>query len=660
MCGVSGVFHFNNSGKTDEAVIKKMTDTLVHRGPDDAGIYISPDKKAGLGNRRLKIIDLSPAGHMPMSSEIRNKKLEIRNKLPITNYQLPRAWITFNGEIYNFQELKADLIKKGYQFRSKTDTEVILVSYLEYGVECVKRLNGMFAFAIWDEEKQLLFAARDHLGIKPFYYAIQNGTFYFGSEIKAILAHPDFKKELNEGNISHYLTFSCLPSPYTLFQDVKKLAPAHYLVIKNGEMEEKEYWSPVQSKNRNQKSENRSEQFYIEEIRRLLRDSIKSQMVSDVPFGCFLSGGIDSSTNAALMTEAMGHPVETFSVGSKNFQKYNEFEYSRKMAKVLGTTPHEILIDDNHLEEFLLEYPYYTDDPNGDQVCVPLFWLSKFTRENGVIVIQIGEGSDEIFTGYSTYILALKLYEKWWRRLQKLPQGLRTSPFELAKLFRHPRFDFHKEYLRRLKDNQEPFWGNAIAFGDYEKEKLLTDEYKNKFKEWSGYPVVQNIYREIDHLDNTADFLRRLTYLEIKHRLPELLLARADKMTMAHSLEGRVPFLDYRLVELTFQIPTNVKIKNNTSKYILKKAVEGIIPNEIIWREKKGFATPMSEWFKPNSRMEKRLISIIRASKLRERGILNYDFVERLINAHQYQNVEHNFRLWNLVTLSLWYDYWFS
>ena len=637
MCGIAGVYHFQNSKTTNEKIVVKMRDTLIHRGPDSAGFYISKDEKVGLGHRRLAIIDLSPAGHQPMANEDKT------------------VWIVFNGEIYNFQELKSELIKKKHRFLSKSDTEVIIHAYEEYGFDCVKKFNGMFAFALWDEKKKILFAARDHLGIKPFYYAIQNGAFYYGSEIKAILAHPDFKKELEEENISHYLTFSCLPSPHTLFQNIKKLSPAHYLTITNDKINEKEYWNPVI----NSQNKNESEEFYIDKIRKILRDSIKSQMVSDVPFGCFLSGGIDSSTNAALMSEAMGRPVETFSVGSKDFQKYNEFQYSRQMAKFLKTKPHELLTDDSHLQEFLKQYAHFADDPNGDQVCVPLFWLSKFTRKNGVIVIQIGEGSDEIFSGYNTYLKAANLHQYTWQWLEKLPDFSKKILFDSSRFLKHPRFDFYKEYLLRLKNNQEPFWGNAIAFGDFQKEKLLTAQFKNKLSE-SSYSIIKNYYNEIKEFDNEADFLKRLTYLEIKHRLPELLLMRADKMTMAHSIEARVPFLDKRLVELAFQIPTNIKTKNNEPKYILKKSVEGIIPSEIIWRKKQGFATSMSEWLKPNSATSKQLTDIIFKSKLKERNLLNYDYIKKIIYAHQYQNMEHNFRIWNLITLSLWHDYWFQ
>lgn len=643
MCGINGVYHFKNSKSVSEPAIKKMRDSLIHRGPDSAGIYISPDKKVGLGHRRLAIIDLSPTGHQPMANEDKT------------------IWIVYNGEIYNFQELRPDLEKKGHIFRSKSDTEVIIHAYEEYGFDCVKKFNGMFAFVIWDEKKKILFAARDHLGIKPFYYAIQNGSFYFGSEIKAILAHPDFKKELEENNVSHYLTFSCMPSPHTLFKNIKKLPAAHYLTIKAGGItHEVEYWNPV-SGIRNQelgiRNQNELEEYFVNETRRLLRDSIKSQMVSDVAFGCFLSGGIDSSTNAVLMSRALGRPVETFSVGFERHDKYNEFQYSRQTAKLIGAKTHEILINEKHLEEFLPKYAFHADDPNGDPVCLPLFWLSKMTRENGVIMIQIGEGADEIFAGYELYLKALKLYGNLWQWLEKFPAFAKKGLFKATTPFVS---DFHKEYLRRLAANQEPFWGTAVAFSDYQKENLLSDEYKTNFYRSSSYDAIKNYYDELKEIDNSADFLKRTAYLEIKHRLPEFLLARADKMTMAHSIEGRVPFLEKQLVELAMQIPAGIKLKNNETKHVLKEAVKGIIPEEIINRKKQGFGTPISEWLRAESPIREKLINIIKNSELKERNILNYDYVGKLIYAHQHQKAEHSFRIWNLITLSLWYDYWFK
>lgn len=637
MCGIAGVYHFKNKKVVNEQTVTAMRDTLRHRGPDDSGVYISPDTRLGFGSRRLKIIDLSPNGHMPMGNGPQ------------------KVWITFNGEIYNFKELRTELGKKGYRFRSSGDTEVVLAAYDAYGIDCVQHFNGMFAFALWDETRERLFCARDHLGIKPFYYAVQNGSFYFGSESKAILAHPDFKKELDEVGVSHYLTFSTTPPQNTLFKNIRKLPPAHSIVIEKGkDIDLKEYWNPL-----NAPRISGNEHFFVQEIQKILRSSIRQQMVSDVPFGCFLSGGIDSSTNAALMSEALGTPVETFSVGSKQFEKYNEFYYSRRMAKAIGARTHEVTIGNEHVLEFLEQFPFFADDPNGDQACVPLYFLAQLTRAQNVTVVQIGEGADELFAGYGVYLSALQLYKQWWRPLAQSPAFIRRLPYALSSLSNNPRLDFSKEYFRRLACAQEPFWGNAIAFTDYHKERLCTDRMRKYTGGQSSYGVLEETYKEIDRLDPEADFLKRITYLELKHRLPELLLARADRMTMAHSIEGRVPFLDRRLVELALQIPTALKCKNNEPKHILKKAVEGIIPPELIWRKKQGFSTAMSEWLQPQSAIANTLIHTIRASKLRERGLLNYAYVDRIIDAHQKHGVEHNFRIWNLVTLSRWYNYWF-
>jgi asparagine synthase (glutamine-hydrolysing) len=615
-----------------------MRDTLIHRGPDDAGTFLSSDRTVGLGSRRLKIIDLSPAGHMPMTDAS------------------GRFSMTYNGEVYNFKELRAELEAKGHRFRSTGDTEVILEAYREYGPECVKRFNGMFAFAIWDEKEQRLFCARDHVGVKPFYYALQNGTFFFASEIQAILAHPDFKKELNEEGVGLYLTFSSTPAPHTLFRDVKKLPPAHSLTVDgNGALVLREYWNPLSVP-----GNTGDETFFRDEIRRLLRDSIRSQMVSDVPFGCFLSGGIDSSTNAALMSEALGTPVETFSVGSKGFGQYNEFEYSRRMASVIGARTHETLIDESSALDFLERFPSLMDDPVGDQACLPLYYLARLARENGVIVVQVGEGSDELFAGYETYRSANRLYTSLWRHLAKLPAPLRRFPYAATSLSQSPRLDFMKEYLYRLAEGEEPFWGLAFAFGGHHLKSLLTPAAHERLGAVPATAIIKNLYAAVDAADSHADFLKRITYIELKQRLGEFLLMRADKMIMAHSVEGRVPFLDRRLVELSFRIPTALKFKNSEPKYILKRAVEGIIPDDIIRRKKQGFGTPISEWLRKGSPVAERLADTVRHSRLRERGLMDYDYVERIIAAHAKGLANHSFRIWNLVTLSRWYDHWFA
>lgn len=621
-----------------------MRDSLKHRGPDGEGSYISPDKRVGLGHRRLAIIDLSPAGAQPMYNEDKN------------------VWIVFNGEIYNFQEIRPELEKLGHKFKSKSDTEVIIHAYEEYGPDCVKHFNGMFAFAIWDEKKQRLFAARDHIGIKPFYYGIQNGIFFFGSEIKAILAHPDFKKELNEVMIPHYLTYGAMPAPYTLFKDIKKLSPANYLLISaGGKIEEKEYWNPVLEASLQYGASPLKEKDYIEKTRSLLKDSIEKQMVSDVPFGCFLSGGIDSSTNAALMSKAMGSPVETFSIGTNEHEKYNEFQYSRKTAELLGAKKHERVVS---REDFinLLEsgkYAHHADDPNADNICIMIYYLSELARKAGVIVAQVGEGSDELFAGYSPYKLAINLHKYIWQYLEKMPKAIRALPYQTTKSIASPKFDFYKEYMRRLAHNEEPFWGLAIAFTPTHQKLLLNKAFATKFKDKSEYAIAEQYYDAIRKINPEADFLEQITYLEIKNRLAELLLMRVDKMSMAHSIETRVPFLDKRLVELAIHIPESMKIKNGNTKHILKEAVRGIIPDEIIDRKKQGFGAPVEEWLADKEKGTP-LLNFVRNSRLKELNLLNYDYIEKLFAAHQQGKANNQFRIWTLITLSRWYDYWFQ
>jgi len=672
MCGITGIYHFKNSKTVDERTLVTMRDTLTHRGPDDAGVYLSPNRKVGFGTRRLKIIDLSDAGHMPMGASAQNSKFPARPaggeiRPPSASLWRGRGnskfnvWITYNGEIYNFRELRSELEKKGYYFRSRSDTEVILASYLEYGVDCVKQFNGMFAFAIWDEEKRMLFAARDHLGVKPFYYAIRNGIFYFGSEIKAILAHPDFRKELAEEVIPHYLTFSTTPAPLTLFRGIKKLPAAHALTMDAaGVLREWEYWNPAPHLARGRGASPSTETEYIDEVRTLLRDSIRAQMVSDVPFGCFLSGGVDSSVNAALMSEALGKPVETFSVGTKGMANRNEFEYSRLVARKLGARSHEIEIDESHLTRFLADYAFHFDDPNGDPVSFPLFWLSRLAKDAGVTVIQIGEGSDELFAGYEQYLSARRLYKRWWQKLAVLPAPLRRAAFLASAPFSGTRFEFGREFVRRLAAGEEPFWGTAVAFSELQKAELLNSSFDTRITPITSYPFVKRFYDEADRDMPDADFLARAAYIEVKHRLPEFLLARADRMTMAHSVEGRVPFLDHRLVELALAMPSAIKTKGNVTKYILKKAVAGIIPDEIINRKKRGFESPIGVWLRNTEGAGKTLADIIFNSKLKERGLLNYNYAGSLLAAHRRGTSDEGFRLWNLITLSLWYDWWFA
>ena len=665
MCGITGIYIVNNPSEIKKDTLIKMRETLIHRGPDDDGLYISPDKKLGLGFRRLAIIDLSKAGNQPMANE--DKTL----------------WLVFNGEIYNFQEIKEELIKKGHQFKSKTDSEVLLHLYEEKGEKCLDDLNGMFAFAIWDEKQRKLFAARDRLGIKPFYYYYKNGIFLFGSEIKAILKHPYVERGPDLEGISHYLTFACTPAPYTLFKNIRKLPAAHYLTLdKFGHLETHRYWSPIQNTEYRIQNAQQTEQFYVSKVRELLQDSIERQMVSDVPFGCFLSGGIDSSTNAVLMSQAMGAPVETFSIsyfeqsekkgsaerseaGSyKVLPQYDEFEYSRKIAQILGSKKHESLVGQEEFLDWLPKLASYTDDPNGDWVCFPVYYLAKLFRDNKVIMGQVGEGSDELFNGYDRDLIFYNFWKKFWRFAEKLPRFIKIIPYFLSKILPKSSLVLPKELLRRLAYHKPLFYGGANAFSAYDKQFLLTDSFKKQVPFDVSDGVVESIMKSLRATKGgeaiSFDFLQKYLYLELNLRLPELLLMRVDKMVSISSIEARVPFLDHRLVELAFSMPMQLKLKNKTTKYILKKAVEGIVPQEIIDRKKKGFGAPVSEWLKPKTEFSQKLIDIIQNSKIKRLNLFNYNYIQQLISDHQANHHDNSFKLWNLITLSLWYDKWIT
>lgn len=619
---------------TDELIVS-MRDTMAHRGPDDAGTFISPDRKLGLGFRRLSIIDLSESANQPMSNEDGS------------------IWIVFNGEIYNHRELRKSLEAKGHRYQSHSDTETIIHLYEEKGMDCLHDLRGMFAFAIWDDNKKQLFLARDRIGKKPLYYILRDGQLIFASEIKAILKYPGIKAELDTTALYHFLTLYVTPCPSTLFKGISKLPAGYYMICnQDGMVKQKQYWDAIVT----EKPGIQSEDYYSSEIRRLLTASIEKRMMSDVPFGVFLSGGIDSSTNVALMAQLMNRPVDTFSVGFKDQPNYNEFEYARQVAREFKTNHHEVMIDHNDLMDYIPNLVFHQDEPLADWVCVPLYFVSKLARDNGTIVIQIGEGSDELFFGYDGYVTYLNVYKFLWKPYMKLPSTLRQLVYSLASPVsplagKGPGF---KEILRCAASNAELFWGGAIAFTEEQKKPLA--DISGLWQGLDTFNVVKKYYDKIDSLQPEADFIQRMTYLELKHRLPELLLMRVDKITMSTSVEGRAPYLDQDLVEFALKIPSNLKYKNGQKKYILKKAVQGIIPDNIIYRKKQGFSAPIKEWF--TGELGGYISDAILNSRLRERGFFNYDYLSKMIRQQREGRADNSSRLWLLFNLSKWYDYW--
>jgi asparagine synthase (glutamine-hydrolysing) len=639
MCGICGILDYSHTETgIDQQLLKRMTDVIAHRGPDDDGSYISDDKKVGLGFRRLSIIDLSPAGHQPMSNEDGS------------------IWIVFNGEIYNHTAIRAELEAKGYRYHSKTDTETIIYGYQEWGTKIFTRMYGMWDLAIWDGRKKQLVCARDRIGIKPLYYTFQNGRFLFGSEIKSILQHPAMTPELDEEGLNYYLTFLMSAAPGTMFKGINKLEPGHFLIVRaDGGFTKEKYWDLLDyCSDANKLPANVSEKEVEEEIIRLLRQSIKDRMMSDVPFGVFLSGGIDSSVNVALMAELMDRPVQTFTVGFKELEKYNELEYAHKIVDRFKTNHHEILIDHNDAVDIFDKLVWHEDEPNGDPVCIPLYYLSKIARESGTIVLQVGEGSDEEFAGYNFMLRDLKFYERIWKRYITLPRFIKKGAQSLASLYFTPQHRYLElEYFRRAVEGEELAWGGAVDLTETHKKFLMVDGKSRSSTRNLPYKYDQELLAR----NPNADFLQRMAFLEFRNRLPELLLMRVDKITMAHSIEARVPFLDHRLVQYAMSIPQSLKTKNWTPKYILKKAVEGIIPNEIIYRPKQGFNAPTTEWFR--GPLEKYAYNRIFNSRLAKENLFNYDFIKQLF-ADNKRGRKNGQSIWTILNFTMWWEHWLN
>lgn len=635
MCGITGVFNFGGRhDAVDEGVLLRMRDVMAHRGPDSADLWISPDRRAALAFRRLAIVDLSPAGNQPMPNEDGS------------------VMLTFNGEIYNHARIRPELEAKGHVYRGRSDTETIVHGYEEWGIDVVSRLEGMFAIALWDSRRERFFLVRDRIGIKPLYYTVKDGVLIYGSEIKAILQHPWVQRDIDPEALYHYLTFITTPAPLTLFKDIRKLPPGCILEWDaRGNVHERQYWDPVVPRPDRPMSEGEA----IEQIRVLLKAAVEKRMMSDVPFGVFLSGGIDSSTNVALMSQLMDRPVDTFTVAFKQDEKYNELEYARQIAREFGTNHHEVFIDEQDLIDFIPRLVFHQDEPIADPVCVPLYYLSKLARDSGTVVVQVGEGSDELFIGYESWRQYINLYRKQWRWFGAMPGPLRhvayRSAVPLLEMAGRTRVT---DFFRRAAVGEDLFWGGAIGYFELDKRPLVTPEYYRAIGKPSSWQWVRHHLNTIEAAKG-ADFVEKMTYLDLKIRLPELLLMRVDKISMATSVEARVPFLDHKLVEMAMNIPTELKIKNGVNKYILKKAVEGIIPENIIYRKKQGFGAPINEWLFGRSLGPYAEATVLN-SALRERGFFDYGYIQGMFRRHREGRENLAMRLWTLFNLHAWYD----
>lgn len=576
-----------------------MNQTMNHRGPDGEGFFFQDTiaskeeyhKKNNsiynemigkrvcyLAHKRLSIVDLNINAAQPMISNCQNFVL------------------TFNGEIYNHNELRKELLEKGHLFKtSHSDTEVVLNSFIEWGEDFVHKLRGMFAIALYDRDKDILYLIRDRIGIKPLYYTISNDRLYFASEIKAIIKDNSIKKELNKKGLYDFLSFLTVPAPNTLFKNIFKIPAGHMLKVKNGIPSALiEYWDVFDQLI---DLDNKSEDEIKTELIKELQESVSLRMGADVPVGVFLSGGIDSSINASLFSKLRKQPVSSFSVGYEDDDKLssykNEFVYARQIAKKLNSDYHEGLLSQQMLLDFIPDLIHFQDEPIADPVCFPVYEVSKLAKSKNVTVCQVGEGSDELFWGYKRW----KVYN-YLDYLNKIP-FLGYIKRMLLFLIKGTRLQDSMSYelLRRAVYNEPIFWSGAEAFTENQKRKLLSKEFLNEIGDYSSYSIIREYREKFDSKSKDTSFVNWMAYADLKLRLPELLLMRVDKMSMAVSLEARVPFLDHKFVSFAMSIPSKFKTKKGISKYILKKAVEGILPNEIIYRKKQGFGAPVHDWF---------------------------------------------------------------
>ena len=549
---------------------------MVHRGPDGYGTWVNSDGRVGLGHRRLSIIDLSNNAAQPMS----NKDGSLQ--------------IVYNGEIYNHSEIRAELKQCGRHFwkTDHSDTEVVLQAFEEWGIDAIHKFRGMFAFAIWDGRTKDIWLVRDRIGIKPLYYSIHNNRIVFASEIKALLEDPDQKREVNEEAFFHYLSFIFSPAPNTLFAGINKIPPGTWMRVSgSGQVREHRYWDVW---DHTSSLENFSEDEIAEQLLNELRTAVNYRKVSDVPVGVFLSGGIDSSTNAALFSENEKKPVKTFSIGFEgNYNSYkNELHYAQRMAKEVNAEYHEQKLTQNDLVNFIPEMIQLQDEPIADIVCMPVYFVSKLARDNGITVCQVGEGADELFCGYPFWKYMYNL-QKWGDiPIPRFVKSIGLGTLNFLGLDHTTQY----EHFRRNASGQPIWWSGSDSFTHENKLKLLSARLRNRFKDFDSWEALKPSWNRFQENAWDKSTLSWMSYVDLNHRLPELLLMRVDKMSMGVSLECRVPFLDHKLVEFAMSIPPSLKLKNGNLKSILKKSVRGVIPDEFIDRKKQGFGVPIQEW----------------------------------------------------------------
>ncbi len=627
MCGIAGILNFGKQPVNPEK-IRKMTDMMKHRGPDDEGHFVS--QNIGLGHRRLSIIDLSEKGHQPMTNEDRS------------------VWIVYNGEIYNYQELNKFLISKGHQIESNCDTETIIHLYEEFGTRCVDHLRGMFSFAIWDEKRKMLFAAVDRLRIKPFYYTKKEDSLIFASELKSILSSDLLKPELNYQGIHHYLSLQAIPVPETIYQDVYTLPGGYFLVAKDGKVTVEKYWDiPVNAESK----DGCSEDEYKKKLYDLIQESVEIRLMSDVPLGAFLSGGIDSSIIVGLMKDMQRGPVKTFSIGyDVGGEDWDDTYYANLVSKKYNTDHTQKTVTATDILQGLKGFIWYLDQPSTD--AINSYFVSQLAA-NDVTVVLCGQGGDELFAGYRTFDL-MQLFNRRDQKWEQIPiplrklliNGYNLIPSNLKRMEVSQKID---RFLHTYGSFVNKFGVIRMEMYEQDKHRIYSDYFKNQL---NGADTHNYYQKYCDSLRSDVEECDIISYLELKMHLGDILMRDVDVMSMAFSLETRIPLIDYKLVEFATTIPGNLKMKDNLKKYILIESMKGLLPEEVVNRKKRGFAFPFNIWLR--NQLKPLVNFVLSEENINNRGFFKYSQVEQL-KQHFFKNEAITYRkVWGLIILELW------
>ncbi|MEM7226383.1 MAG: XrtA/PEP-CTERM system amidotransferase [Pseudomonadota bacterium] len=619
MCGIVGIFDHTAPSPIDEGLLRRMNDLVSHRGPDDDGFYVAPG--VGLGHRRLSIIDLA-GGHQPQFNEDGS------------------VAIVFNGEIFNYQELARELKAAGHQFATNSDTEVIVHGWEQWGPDCVTRLRGQFAFAIWDSNQNTLFLARDRLGIKPLYYApLADGRVLFGSELKSLLACPDLPRVIDTQATEDYFAYGYVPDPKTIYRHVFKLAPGHVLKLRRGDglAQPKQYWDVTFGD-----SNRDSEQDICHDLIERLREAVKIRLISDVPLGAFLSGGVDSSAVVAMMADVSPDPVETFSIGFGD-ASHDESRFAALMAERCQTQHHLQQVDPDSFD-LVDRLANFYDEPFADSSAMPTYRVSALARQNVTVALS-GDGGDEIFAGYRRY--RWHHYEEMVR--SRLPDSVRGPLFGAAGRL-YPKLDWAPKPMRAkstlqalARDSVEGYFHSISVLNDNLRRRLYSPEMRRDLQGYHAVEVVKSYMLATPgehHLD-------RVQYADLKTYLPGDILTKVDRASMAHSLEVRVPILDHLFVEWSAGLPPALRMKGHEQKYIFKKALEPHVPDDNLYRDKMGFAVPLGQWFR--GPLREQVKSSLSGAVLADTGMFDLDFIGSLVDGHQSGLQEHSATLWSLV-----------